>query len=235
MSGFDSTARPKPVRWHRYADAAALAAATVDRIQTAAAAAIAKRGWFRLVLAGGGTPELSYRVLAETSEDWARWEIWFGDERCLPPEDPARNSRMAARAWLDRVPLPAANIHPIPAELGPERAAERYAAELASALPFDLVLLGMGEDGHTASLFSGQIHPSDRLVLPVHNAPKPPPDRVSLSLSALSAARELLILVSGHGKRAAVQGWRAGGDLPVAQVHCPAGIDVLIDEAADSS
>lgn len=224
-----------PLRWHIYADAQALAAAAAERILQAADAAIARRGIFRLVLAGGSTPAASYRLLAQAPADWEHWEIWFGDERCLPPEDRERNSRMAAETWLDRVPLPAANRHPIPAELGPEDAAAGYARELAAVLPFDLVLLGMGEDGHTASLFPGHVHPDDELVHPVYEAPKPPPERVSLSLRALQASRQLMILVSGSGKRSAVERWRDGADLPIARVGCPAGVDILIDEAAATS
>jgi 6-phosphogluconolactonase len=223
----------KATRWRVYPDAAAVAAAAADRVLAAANSAIAERGAFNLVLAGGGTPQAAYRLLARARADWPCWHIWFGDERCLPPEDPERNSRMAARAWLDRVPIPPDQVHPIPAELGPEAAAERYAATLRPVLPFDLVLLGMGEDGHTASLFPGLRHPSEELVHPVHAAPKLPPERVSLGLAALAASRRLLVLVTGAGKCQAVRRWRAGQDLPVARVQCPAGVEVLLDRAAD--
>lgn len=223
----------KATRWQVYPDAAAVAAAAAERVLAAANWAIAERGAFNLVLAGGGTPQAAYRLMARARADWRRWHIWFGDERCLAPYDPERNSRMAARAWLDRVPIPPGQVHPIPAELGPEAAAERYAAALGPALPFDLVLLGMGEDGHTASLFPGQQHPSEELVHPVHAAPKPPSDRVSLGLAAFATSRRLLVLVTGAGKCPAVRRWRAGEDLPVARVQCGAGVEVLLDRAAD--
>ncbi len=220
-------------RWQVYPDASAVAAAAAERILSTAPSAITERGAFHLVLAGGSTPQAAYRLLAGAQADWSRWHIWFGDERCLPPSDPERNSRMAALAWLERVPIPPAQVHLIPAELGPEAAAARYAATLKSALPFDLVLLGMGEDGHTASLFPGQQHPPEELVHPVHGAPKPPPERVSLGLTALAASRRLLVLVSGKAKCEAVRRWRAGEDLPVARVQCGAGVEVLLDRAAD--
>jgi 6-phosphogluconolactonase len=141
---------------------------------------------------------------------------------------------MAARALLDPVAIPAANVHPIPAEHGAEAAAKAYQPVIRAALPFDLVLLGIGEDGHTASLFPGQQHPAGQLVHAVHNAPKPPPDRVSLGASALSEAREVLILATGTGKRAAIKAWRAGEPLPIAAIGGPASVDVLLDRAAQA-
>jgi len=186
------------------------------------------------VLAGGRTPQAAYGLLVGADTDWSRWEIYFGDERCLPVDDAERNSLMAARALLDSVAVPAANVHPIPAERGAEAAAGEYEPVVRTALPFDLVLLGIGEDGHTASLFPGQQHPPDRLVHAIHNAPKPPPDRVSLSAGALSEAREVLILVTGAGKQAAIQGWRAGERLPIAEIGRPAQVDVLLDKAAQA-
>ena len=214
------------------ADAVALEAA--QRILQSAARAITARGLFRIVLAGGRTPEAAYRLLAGADADWSRWEIYFGDERCLPVDDAERNSTMAARALLDTVAIPAANVHSIPAEHGAEAAAKAYQPVIRAALPFDLVLLGIGEDGHTASLFPGQQHPAGQLVHAVHNAPKPPPDRVSLGTDALSEAREVLILATGAGKRAAIQSWQAGEPLPIAAIGGPASVDVLLDRAAQA-
>jgi len=223
-----------PTRWHVLNDADAVAAQAAQRILHAASRAIDERGLFRIVLAGGRTPEAAYRLLVGADTDWSRWEIYFGDERCLPVDDADRNSRMAARALLDSVTVPAANIHPIPAEMGAEAAAGDYEPVVRTALPFDLVLLGIGEDGHTASLFPGQQHPADRLTHAVHNAPKPPPDRVSLSAGALGEARAVLVLVTGAGKRAAVQGWRAGEPLPIAEISGAAPVEVLLDKAAQA-
>jgi 6-phosphogluconolactonase len=212
--------------------AADVAAEAARRILAGAREAIATRGRFRVVLAGGTTPLRAYRVLAGADADWSAWEVWFGDERCLPPGHTERNDQAADLAFLGQVPIPRAQIHPIAAQLGAERAALAYEPVVQAALPFDLVLLGMGEDGHTASLFPGHAIPSGVLVMPVQGAPKPPPDRVSLTPQALTASRELLILVTGAGKREAVAAWRAGADLPVARVAGQGRTITLLDQAA---
>ncbi len=223
-----------PVRWHVLDDPQAVAEHTAKRILAAADSAIAERGVFRIVLAGGRTPEAAYRLLVNTDTDWSCWEIFFGDERCLPVDDAQRNSTMAAQAWLDHVTISAAQIHEIPAESGAEAASQAYIQHVRDAMPFDMVLLGMGEDGHTASLFPGQEHSPEELVHAVHDAPKPPPDRVSLSRRALSDARQVLILVTGEGKRDAVRAWKAGNALPVASINSHTGVDVIIDRDAVS-
>lgn len=210
----------------------AVAARTADRIMACAARAIAARGSFSLVLAGGRTPLAAYTRVAGRPADWSRWHVFFGDERCLPVDHPGRNSLAAADAFLDRVAIPAQNRHPIPAELGAERAAADYAALVAGALPFDLVLLGIGEDGHTASLFPGSPPPEHALVTAVHDAPKPPPDRVSLTPGALAACRDMLIIATGHSKRDALAAWLAGVDLPVVRVASLAPARVLADQDA---
>jgi len=221
-------------RWHVVADADALEAAATSRILKAAHAAIARAGAFHLVLAGGGTPRRIYRALSRHTADWPNWHIYFGDERCLPPDDAERNSRMAADAWLDHVPIPPTQIHPIPAELGPVATATAYTQLLAGLGDFDLVLLGLGEDGHTASLFPGHPWGTDAdapAALPVFAAPKPPPERVSLSAQRLSASREVLFLVSGQGKLPAVVAWHGGAVLPAAAIVPTAGVDVMLDFA----
>ncbi len=222
------------IRWHRFADSEAVAAEGVRRILDTARAAIEERGEFRIVLAGGGTPQKTYRLLAGQDADWARWQVYLGDERCLPCDDAERNSAMISRAWLDQGQIPARQIHWIPAERGAEAAAVAYEIVIRAALPFDLLLLGMGEDGHTASLFPGHAHDPQRLVVPVSQAPKPPPERVSLNYAALCQCRSLLLMVTGAAKNAALEAWRAGAPLPVSHLHCAHGIDVLMDEAAGS-
>jgi 6-phosphogluconolactonase len=218
--------------WLCPGDAIAVASQAAALILQHAAAAIRQHGEFRLVLAGGGTPHQVYQMLSQAAEDWTRWQLYFGDERCLPAEHADRNSYMATTSWLNHVAIPADNIHPIPAELGAGIAAERYAEVIENARPFDLVLLGIGEDGHTASLFPGQHHLETEAVHAIHDAPKPPPDRVSLSRASLSDSRDVLVLVSGASKRAAVQRWQAGEDLPIAGITAHHRLTVLLDTAA---
>lgn len=190
------------------------------------------RSAFHLVLAGGATPRALYARMAELDTDWRDWHVWFGDERCLPAGHPERNSRMAQDAWLTDSVIPVAQIHPIPSELGAAAAANAYANSLREVEQFDLVLLGLGEDGHTASLFPGQdwgTCPDSPDVLAVTNAPKPPPERVSLSARRLSRARAVLFLVSGADKCDAVAAWRRGEPIPAAAIRPVAGVDVLAE------
>ncbi len=215
-----------------FESATQVAAEAAAHILARAREAIRARGRFRVVLAGGTTPLAAYRLLAGEAADWPAWEVWIGDERCLPIGDPERSSQAADLVLLGLVPIPKAQIHPMAAELGAEAAAAAYEALVRAALPFDLVLLGMGEDGHTASLFPGHPVPQGALVMPVHGAPKPPPDRVSLTPRALTAAREVLILVTGAGKRQALDAWRGGADLPVARVAALGRIITYLDSAA---
>jgi 6-phosphogluconolactonase len=180
-----------------------------------AEAAIRERQVFRIVLAGGGTPRRTYEMLAGVAQDWSHWEIFWSDERCLPADHAERNSRMTHDAWLSRVAIPAGRIHPIPAELGAVRAAAEYSRLILDRQPFDLVLLGMGEDGHTASLFSTN-GDHTALVIAVHGAPKPPGERVSLNYQSLRTCRMQLVLITGAEKSSGLLAWQQGAKLPIA-------------------
>ena len=219
-------------RWHVMPDMESLVNAVSIFIYRAARQAIAARRSFRMVLAGGATPRAVYRELADTDADWARWQVYFGDECCLPVQHPARNSVMAAANWLDYVSIPPDNIHVIPAERGAVAAARMYATLIDAARPFDLVLPGMGEDGQTAGLFPGQRHGTVKSVQAVAGTPGRPADRVSLSSAALNDTAMVLALVTGMAKHHAVQRWQRGEDLPIAHIHGRCGIDVYLDPAA---
>jgi 6-phosphogluconolactonase len=222
----------KNSRWHVMETADQVAESACRQILDAASRALAERNRFKLVLAGGGTPEKVYRLLAIADTDWSKWHIYYGDERCLPEDHADRNSVMATRAFLAKVPIPAAQIFTIPAELGPEMGAEHYRRIVAEALPFDMVLLGMGEDGHTASLFPGHSHSPNELAHAVYNSPKLPSERVSISAGALSDTRQLIFLITGKSKQEAVREWREGRDLPVAAIAPKNPVDVYIDREA---
>ena len=215
------------VNWKPYDSIELLAEAACQRVLDAAEKAIAEHGAFKLVLAGGTAPVKAYQLLAKKQADWSKWHIYYGDERCLPVDDNERNSLVAEQKWLDLVAIPKAQIHPMAAELGAEAGAEQYAKVVAEAGRFDLVLLGMGEDGHTASLFPGHVHNVDELTHAVHNSPKPPSDRVTISAKALSNTAELIFIVSGD-KHDALAAWKNQQDIPVTHL-CPAStVDVLL-------
>lgn len=216
-------------------DAAALTPALADALLAVAAAALAARGVFHLVLAGGSTPRALYRELAARQAGDARWQIWYGDERCLPPDDPERNSVMAESAWLAGSAIPAQNRCPIAAERGAVEAAADYGERLKHVPDFDLVLLGMGEDGHTASLFPGHDWGEDSgspAALAVADAPKPPPERVSLSAARLRRSQHVWLLMTGAGKREALARWNSGVVLPVAVVQGKQQTLAWLDRAA---
>lgn len=143
-----------------HADIAALIAGAAEFIAAEAAEAIAERGRFSIALSGGNTPKPVYQRLADIkSIDWARMHVFFGDERCVPPEDPRSNYAMAKAALIDHVPIPAENVHRMHGEDHPDAAADAYERQMRGALGadgrLDLVLLGLGDNGHTASLFPG--------------------------------------------------------------------------------
>ncbi|MBA2349735.1 MAG: 6-phosphogluconolactonase [Solirubrobacterales bacterium] len=165
-----------------------------------AAALMADPEIVHLALAGGSTPKTSYELLGGLRSDWSPVHLWYGDERCVPPEDEDSNHRMASRA----LEAPDATWHRMRGELGPEAAAAAYAEELAG-VTLDLTLLGMGEDGHTASLFPGNAALDvDGIAVGVFGSPKPPPERVSLTLDFLNASRRIVLLVAGEGKAEAL-------------------------------
>lgn len=220
------------IRWHPHPDPASLMKAALDAIADSAAQAIRSRGAFHIVLAGGNTPRAIYQQCRSLTTDWSAWHVYFGDERCLPPDNPDRNSFMASQAWLEHVPIPPQQIHNIPAERDAIPAAAAYTATLQHTPDFDLVLLGLGEDGHTASLFPGHdagTSESAPDAIPVFDAPKPPPTRVSLSARRLARTRQAIFLVTGIEKQTAVKRWLAGDDIPAHTIAPPVGVDVFCE------
>lgn len=219
-------------QWHQFDTATQVASAVCEQILQSAERAIADRGCFKIVLAGGSTPEKIYQLLVNAKTDWSRWMIYYGDERCLPANDKDRNSVMANQSLLAKVAIPSNNTFPMATELGAIEAAENYRSIIASVDQFDLVLLGMGEDGHTASLFPGHQHQQQETVHEVYHSPKPPSDRISLSAKTLANTRQLFFIVTGESKRDPVKQWQQGTNLPVATIAPDTGIDIYIDRAA---
>jgi 6-phosphogluconolactonase len=222
--------------------AAALAAAAAERFVAAAGDAIASRGQFVVALSGGSTPRDTYRRLATEAlvsrVMWSRVQVLWGDERCVPPDHVESNYRMARETLLDRVPVPAANVHRIHGEDDPATAAGVYEATLRALLRtpagpptatagarIDLVLLGLGDDGHTASLFPGSaaVHEQTRWVMAAHAAAASM-WRITLMPAVINAAAEVLFLVFGGAKagilRRVIDGPRRPEELP-AQAIAP--------------
>ena len=201
----------------------------MDDIASAAAERFVSLRPRTVALAGGSTPRPLYERLATCSFSWLETHIFFGDERCVPPGHEASNYRMAREALLSKVP---ATVHRMPGETCDAGAYEEELSKVFGlGLPqLDLVLLGLGEDGHTASLFPGDpaLDVTDRWVVRVE---RPDYARLTLTLPVLSAAKAVVFLVSGASKRAALQQLLSGADIPAARVR---GRDQLIiaDEAA---
>ena len=204
---------PRPdVRVHATPHAAAEALAR--EVCRLSAQAIAERGRFTIALAGGSTPAALYGMLASpplsAGIDWSRWHVFWGDERCVPPHHPDSNYGMVRRALLDRVPIPPAHVHRIAGEDDPPRAADAYAAVLSESLTpdgrLDLVLLGIGDDGHTASLFPNTAALSETERPAVANwVPHLHAHRITLTLPAINAARNVAVLAAGADKADAVR------------------------------
>jgi 6-phosphogluconolactonase len=195
-----------------------VAAAALEVIVGAVDAAKAARGVAHVSLAGGNTPKRTYQELGGALGGWDGVELWFNDERAVPPDDPQSNFKMVAEALGDH-PL----LHRVAGESDPESAAQAYERELRSRVEataddgvpvLDLHVLGIGEDGHTASLFPGhpEVEITDRLVVPVHDSPKPPPTRITMTLPLLRVARERVFLATGQDKAGPVSVLVAGPD-----------------------
>jgi 6-phosphogluconolactonase len=235
-------------------DATLLAQAVAARIITAVLDAQAARGEASIVLTGGGIGGATLRELADSPAreaiNWGRLSIWWGDERFLPAGHVDRNETQARAALLDHVDVDPLRVHPMPASDGPlgdnlDAAAEHYAAELAAAAAdggaapsFDVLLLGLGPDGHVASLFPDSPALRDaRAVIPVRGAPKPPPTRLSLSYGVINNAREAWVIAAGEEKAtAARKALSAAGaaSVPAGAVAGRLGTRWLIDRAAAS-
>lgn len=228
-------------------DVAAVVQRALEQLLTVATAAIAQRGRFTLALAGGSTPKPLYQAIAQQALPWDAVHVFWGDERYVPPTHPDSNEGMARHAWLDQVPIPAANIHPMPTdEADPAIAAQRYETHLhqffgttpGQVPALDVILLGMGDDGHTASLFpqTPALAVRDRLVTVGHKEGQP---RLTLTVPCLNQARHIIFLVAGEKKQTALQHVFAAEDdantYPARLIHPQGSLIWILDEAAGRS
>ena len=220
------------------ADADAAARHAADTVARLAGAAIAARDVAHVALAAGSIMEDVHERLAKADVDWSATHLWLSDERAVAPNDDDSNFKMIVRTLLDAVDVPAGNVHRVRGEDGADAAADAYEADIRASvagLVFDVVLCGMGPDGHTCSLFPGfpQLKIEDRLVVGVHDSPKPPPGRITFTLPLIHRARQTLLVATGTGKADAMAAVLAGPD-----PHVPASLlrfgtlEVITDEAA---
>jgi 6-phosphogluconolactonase len=228
----------------RLKSAEAVARAAAAAVVEAAFKAIHEHGEVRLVLSGGRTPRAAYQLLAgelRDEVDWRRVVFYFGDERCVPPDHPDSNYRMAKEVLFDPLKIQGNSVRRMAGELPPPSAAADYDTEIRALMAertpaFDLVLLGMGAEGHTASLFPGSpaLDETTRTVVNVV-VPIQPPERLTLTPVAFASARQILFLVTGADKAEALAKVFGGGDdLPAARVSQLASSQFLVDEAAAS-
>lgn len=226
-------------------DAEAAARTTAERVVAVIEEARSQRGVVHISLAGGRTPAAAYRLLAGSVQDWSGVHFWFGDERCVPLDDDDSNYKMVVADLLADAVQPPPTIHPVTeAASDPATAAAAYAQELRDELGgeiprLDLALLGLGEDGHTASLFPDDpvLDEREQLCVPVHGT-KPPFDRITLTLPVLQAARRAIVLAVGTGKTWAIEQLRAGPSprIPASLLdHEGAEIELIVDRAAAPS
>ena len=235
-----------------FPDLEALSAAAAESIVAIARESVESRGRFSIALAGGNTPKRTYQLLVERHRseiDWPRWQVLFGDERFVPSDDKRSNYKMASDAFLADAPIPVDHVHPIPTDTPTVGdAADAYELVLRGVLAvnggplsgIDLVLLGVGPDGHTASLFPGspvlaeRTHWTRAVDAPIMVVPAVP--RVTLTLPCLNGARDVLFLVAGADKRPVVaeilEGGEAARRYPAAMVNPAGGTLWMIEQSA---
>lgn len=208
----------------------AVAQAAADYLFQQIKTCVSEKGLCHVVLPGGSTPARCLELLAEKPLPWKNIHWYPGDERCYPVGHAERNDSMISDRLFSLQAHNIENFHAISAELGPELGAEQYAKLIDATGGLDIVVLGMGEDGHTASLFPGNVALDDkRSVVPVYDAPKAPGERISIGLTALRNAAECIVIATGKNKHEALTKLKEGLVLPVGQIEA----DIwFIDEAA---
>ena len=216
------------LNWKEFQDKNQLESILLQDILNVAKNAVRKKRSFKIVMAGGSTPERLYKSFLDISnQNFSDWELYVGDERSLPEDSKDRNSNMIKRSFIDHLPNDSKpKFFPINTEKGSQEASNEYNSIINMIDQFDLVLLGLGEDGHTASLFPGHQWDQQLNVVAVSNAPKPPSDRVSMTPKAFLKAKKIFFIVTGHGKRDAVNAWKKGVDIPASKIMSENLIDV---------
>jgi 6-phosphogluconolactonase len=205
--------------WIVFNDKRSLSESLAKDVLKIAKQSINSKGYFSIVLAGGNSPVELYQILKKSTSNWGDWNIYIGDERCLSKNDKERNDYIIEQVWLNSSSIPKDNIFFIKAELGMTDARKTYENTLEGIEDFDLALLSMGEDGHTASLFPNYEHVENSSVVLEYNSPKPPSKRISMSYSRLNKAKNVFKIVIGKSKQKAVKLWLEGKNLPINKIN----------------
>jgi len=217
-------------KWHVYKNKEHVSSAAAQFLINKIQDVLINKPRCNIVLPGGSTPAQCLKVVAKSDLPWDKIHWYLGDERCYPAGHEDRNDTMIRKNIWEQINSPEKNNHPISTELGPEEAATIYSNEIEESGGLDIVLLGMGEDGHTASLFPGNIAlESTQAAVAVYNSPKAPDERVSLSLETLKSSQCKMVLALGEGKNKAIKQIKAGEQLPINRIGS---LDWFVDEGA---
>lgn len=217
--------------WHTFASPELAAQAAADFMENIIQQTLQHNAVCHVALPGGNTPAMCFNYLAQKKINWPQVHWYLGDERCLPVNHAERNDVMIRKHLWSRIQATPQSMHTIPAELGAAIAAQKYATEM-NGITLDIALLGMGEDGHTASLFPGNVAlDNQHRVVAVFNAPKPPAERVSLGITTLRQAKHRIVLTTGASKKTALTNINKQADLPVNRIG---DIEWFIDATADN-
>ena len=234
--------------FHIFRTSQQMGQAAAEHVAYLCAQAVGERGRFTVAVSGGSLPKLLFPPMVSepirSQINWSKWHVFWADERCVSLTDPDSNYRLTREYLFDHVEIPPTQIVPINDTLDPATAAANYQKKLAQVfaplsgqLPrFDLILLGMGEDGHTASLFPNHplLREKERWVTPIFDSPKPPPERITLTLPVINQARQVVFIAAGAGKAEALSAIIKGNsDLPAALVQPTNGeLHWFVDDAA---
>jgi len=203
-----------------FPDTETLARALTEHLAQLIRAAVAARGACHLAFPGGRSPRRIFELLGKCDLPWPDLHLYPGDERCVPAGYLERNDRLAVELLRDRPPQLRPRLHSIPAEMGPEEGAARFSQLLRRTPQFDVALLGVGPDGHTASLFPAHAALTDgRSAVPVFDAPNPPAQRVTIGIGRLRSARQRIVIATGQEKQEMLKQVRCGADFPVVRLE----------------
>lgn len=203
---------------NKFTDEDSFITGCITKIKSISEYYLTAKGSFNIALTGGETAQKVYEKMIDLETDWSKWYFYFGDERCAHVESSELNSRMAEDSLLNLIPVNSDQIFKIPSHLGASLGAKEYSSIVNFEYPFDLVLLGLGDDGHIASLFPERIIDSINPAIPVFDSPKPPKDRISLSLNRINNSDNIMIMTKSKNKEKIIEDMLSRKEMPATQL-----------------